>query len=44
MERVDAVRLLSQLIDQDLVQVAKAQGVTIFKDGKKNKGWAGHTL
>lgn len=44
MERVDAVRLLSQLIDKDLVQVAKAHGVTIFKDGKKNKGWAGHAL
>ncbi|GAB3583504.1 PDDEXK family nuclease [Hymenobacter daeguensis] len=44
MERADAVRLLEQLIDKDLVQVAHAHGVTIFKDGKKNKGWAGHTL
>ncbi|WP_201984810.1 MvaI/BcnI family restriction endonuclease [Hymenobacter rubidus] len=44
MERADAVRLLNQLINKDLVQVAHAHGVTIFKGGKKNKGWAGHTL
>lgn len=44
MERADAVELLKQLIDKDLVEVARTHGVTIFKDGKKNKGWAGHAL
>jgi DNA mismatch repair protein MutH len=44
MERAEAVELLKQLIGKDLVQVAHAHGVTIFKDGKKNKGWAGHAL
>ena len=44
MERVDAVALLQQLLNKDLVEVARQHGVTIFKAGKKNKGWAGHTL
>ena len=44
MERAEAVRLLNQLLQQDLVAVAQAHGVAIFVDGKKNKGWAGHTL
>lgn len=44
MERAAAVELLSQLLQQDLVAVAQAHGVAIFVKGKKNKGWAGHTL
>lgn len=44
MERTDAVALLQQLLNKDLVEVARQYGVTIFKEGKKNKGWAGHTL
>lgn len=36
--------MLQQLLNQDLVSVARQYGVTIFKEGKKNKGWAGHTL
>lgn len=44
MERTEAVQLLTLLINKDLVQVARQHGVTIFKEGKKNKGWAGHTL
>ncbi|RZJ93258.1 MAG: hypothetical protein EOO60_05120 [Hymenobacter sp.] len=44
MERSEAMRLLQALIDQDLVQVAQQQGVNIFVEGRKNKGWAGHTL
>lgn len=44
MERVDAVALLQQLLNKDLVEVAQQYGVTIFKEGKKNKGWAGHAL
>lgn len=44
MERAAAVALLQQLLNQDLVAVARQHGVTIFKEGKKNKGWAGHAL
>lgn len=44
MERAEAVALLQQLLNQDLVRVAQQHGVTIFKEGCKNKGWAGHTL
>lgn len=44
MERTEAVRLLSQLLNRDLVVVAQEQGVAIFVNDKKNKGWAGHTL
>lgn len=44
MERPEAMRLLRALIDQDLVEVAQQHGVTIFVEGRKNKGWAGHTL
>ena len=38
MERVDAVALLQQLLNKDLVEVARQYNVTIFKEGKKNKG------
>lgn len=44
MERAEAVRLLELLVNQDLVEMARQHNVTIFKEGKKNKGWAGHTL
>ncbi|WP_310397318.1 MvaI/BcnI family restriction endonuclease [Hymenobacter sp.] len=44
MERADAVKLLNQLLNQDLVAVAQQHGVAIFVNEKKNKGWAGHTL
>ena len=44
MERPEAMRLLRELIDQDLVKVAQRHGVNIFVEGRKNKGWAGHTL
>ena len=44
MERTEAVRLLSQLLNQDLVTVAQAHSVAIIVEGRKNKGWAGHTL
>ena len=44
MERAAAVALLQQLLNKDLVEVAHQYGVTIFKEGRKNKGWAGHTL
>jgi DNA mismatch repair protein MutH len=44
MERSEAIRLLSELTEQDLVDVARRHGVNIFVEGRKNKGWAGHTL
>ncbi|MGI4870829.1 MAG: MvaI/BcnI family restriction endonuclease [Janthinobacterium lividum] len=44
MERPEAFRLLQELLNQDLVQVAQQHSVTIFVEGRKNKGWAGHTL
>lgn len=44
MERSDAVALLQQILNQDLVTLASAHGVAIFVNDKKNKGWAGHTL
>lgn len=44
MERAAAVALLQQLLNKDLVEVARQHDVTIFKGAKKNKGWAGHTL
>ncbi len=44
MERPEAVRLLRELINQDLVEVAQRHGINIFVEGRKNKGWAGHTL
>lgn len=44
MERLAAVQILSELINQDLVALAQHHGIRIFVDGKKNKGWAGHTL
>lgn len=44
MERPEALSLLQALIDQDLVQVASQHGIRVFVEGRKNKGWAGHTL
>jgi len=45
MERVDAVARLTTLIGQDLRQLADQFNVTVWsQEGKKNKGWAGHTI
>ena len=44
MERTEAIRRLSELVGQDLRQLADRFGVTVWKDGKKNKGWAGHVI
>lgn len=44
MEREDAVRKLKALVGYDLVPLASQYDVTIWKEGKKNKGWAGHVL
>ncbi len=44
MNRNEAIQKLMELKDQDLVPLARKYDVTIWKDGKKNKGWAGHVL
>ena len=44
MERKDAVAKLRELEGKDLRPLADELSVTVWKDGKKNKGWAGHVL
>ena len=44
MERLDALERLRKLVGVDLRRLAALHQVTVWKDGKKNKGWAGHTL
>lgn len=44
MERENAIKKLKELEGKDLVALAKRFDVTIWKGGKKNKGWAGHVL
>ena len=44
MERQQAYKLLQQLKGKDLRELANQFEVTVFKDGKKNKGWAGHVV
>jgi DNA mismatch repair protein MutH len=44
MERSEAVTLLKKLEGQDLVALAKKHEVTMWKNGKLNKGWAGHAI
>ncbi len=39
-----AVARIQEIIGKDLRQMADEYGVTVFKNGKLNKGWAGHTL
>ena len=44
MERQQAFKLLQQLKGKDLRKLADEYEVTVFKNGKKNKGWAGHVI
>jgi len=45
MERIDAIERLTSLVGQDLRQLADQYRVTVWtQEGKKNKGWAGHTI
>ncbi len=44
MEREIAIRKLKELESIDLVPLASKYAVTIWKEDKKNKGWAGHVL
>ena len=44
MERYEAIDKLSEIINQDLRQLADKYDVAVFKNGNKNKGWAGQVL
>lgn len=45
MERSEARERISTLIGRNLREVAdELEGVTVWKDGKLNKGWVGHTI
>lgn len=44
MERHEAIRRLKQLEGVDLRPLADELKVTVWRNGKINKGWAGHTL
>lgn len=42
LEREEAIERLEALKGKNLHDVARKHGVTIFKNGKQNKGWVGH--
>ena len=44
MKRQKALLKLSELIGKDLRLLADKYEVTVFREGKRNKGWAGHVL
>jgi len=44
MERTEAVKRIRKLVGRDLRKLADVYGVTVFREGKKNKGWAGHVI
>ena len=44
MERKEAVEKLKKLVGQELHELANKYGVTIYKNDKVNKGWAGHVF
>lgn len=44
MERTEAIKKINELVGQDLRLLANKYGITVFKNDKKNKGWAGHVV
>lgn len=44
MERKEAIEKLRELVGKELHELAKEYGVTIYRGGKVNKGWAGHVF
>ena len=44
MERTDALTKIGELKGKDLRPLADEYNVTVWKDGKLNKGWAGHVI
>ena len=43
-KRNEALRILKKIIGKDLRKLADKYNVTVFKNGKLNKGWTGHVL
>jgi len=44
MERAEAVKKIQKIVGKDLRKLADDYGITVFREGKKNKGWAGHVI
>jgi hypothetical protein len=44
LDRDEAMRRINLLAGRDLRALADELGVTVWKAGRKNKGWAGHVL
>jgi len=44
LRRVEALRRLDALVGVDLRPLADLYGLTVYKDGRRNKGWAGHVV
>ena len=44
MERKEAIEKLCQLVGKELHELAEEYGITIYRNGKVNKGWAGHVF
>jgi DNA mismatch repair protein MutH len=44
LERKEALKKIQQIIGHDLRILACQYEITVFKEGKKNKGWAGHVI
>ncbi len=44
MDRQTAINKIKEIIGCDLVKLAEQYGITIFKNNKKNKGWAGQVI
>lgn len=44
MERQEAIGRISEIVGTNLRNLADKYKVTVFKTGKKNKGWAGHVI
>ena len=44
MQRTEATKRIQEIIGSDLRLLAEEYGVTVFKNGRKNKGWAGHVI
>ncbi|CDH47031.1 MutH/Sau3AI family endonuclease [Candidatus Contendibacter odensensis] len=44
MERAEALLHIRELTGKDLRPLADYYGLTVWKDGKKNKGWTGHVI
>jgi DNA mismatch repair protein MutH len=44
MERPEAIKKIEELVGKDLRKIADVYEVTVIKNGKKNKGWAGHVI